>query len=141
MTVWREVQEALYARFIDQWKVGAEPRTPIQLDNEKFDPPDGPWVKLVTQRRAGGPGTMGRPGNRKMDRAGAVFVLLREPPGDGVGRLSDLADQAAAVFENCRLQPHDIRFSTVEPGLASQIENGRWWGVAVEGRFQYEELK
>jgi hypothetical protein len=142
MSRWREVQEALYQRFVDQWVEAAEPLTPVQLENEQgFDPPNGQWVKLLVVSRPGGPGTIGRPGNRKMDRAGAVFMLLREPPGGGVGSLSDLAERARDVYENCRFNPHDIRFAQGDIGREALVEDGRWWGVTVECRFDYEDLK
>lgn len=140
MSVWREVQEALYARFVDRWKVGDDPRTPFALDNEDgFDPPAAPHAIFQVRARPGGPGTIGRPGNRKMDRVGVAFVDLREPPGNGVGSLSDLAEHARAIFENCRFGPHDIRFGNVDIGDESQVDEGRWWGVTVEARFDYEE--
>lgn len=140
MGVWREVQEALYRRWRDRWAIGDRPRTPFQLENEKFDPPDAPWAKMQVHGLPGGPGTIGRPGNRKMDRAGTVFIDLREPPGNGVGSLSDLADAARAIFEGCRFGPHDIRFATVDVGGESEVDGGRWWGVTVEARFDYEEV-
>ena len=142
MTVWREVQEALYARFVEAWvDDDGNALTPVQLENETFDQPDAPWVQLLVQRRAGGPGTIGKKGNRKMDRAGAVFILLRVPPGDGIGDLSDYAERAAEVYENCRFGPHDIRFGEVEPGPSGDVDKGRWWGVSVEGRFDYEDIR
>lgn len=137
MSVWREVQEALYQR----WKAEWGETTPYAFANETFDPPDGPWVRFVVIRLPGGPGTLGRPGQKRMDRAGLVMIMLREPPGDGTGQISDLAEQAAAIFENKRFGPHDIRFAQVEPGEAGDVEDGRWWGVVVEGRFDYEETK
>ncbi len=142
MSVWREVQEALYQRFVAAW-VGddGEALTPIQLGNETFDPPEGLWVQLLVKRRAGGNGTLGSPGNRKMDRAGSVFILLREPPGKGVGSLSDAGERAAHVFENKLVQPHGIHFAEVEPIFEGDVEEGRWWGATIEGRFGYEELR
>lgn len=154
MSVWREVQEQLYRRWRDQWVVapGGEPLTPYVFANEKFDAakvtaPAGwdasvdPWARFSCRRMPGGPGTMGRPGNRKMDRVGLVFVQLFEPPLRGVGRISDLGEKAARIFESCRLtEPHDIRFGEVEPGEAGDVERGRWWGLSVEGRFDYEQL-
>jgi len=141
MSTWRAVQEALYQRWDERWRDASKPVTPVQFDNEKIDPPDGPWVKVMVRGRPGGPGTIGRPGNRKMDRAGVVYIDLREPPLRGVGDLSDRAEQARAVFENCRLEPHDIRFGVVDIGDEGLVDNGRWWGVTVEARFDYEELK
>lgn len=146
MSVWREVQEALYQRWATAW-VNEDvptpgPLTPYCFGNEKFDPPAAPWCHVQIVRLPGGPGTMGSPGNRKMDRVGLLIIDLREPPGDGVGNLSDLAERAAAIFENCRiLASHDIRFAQVEPGEASHIDKGRWWGVSVEGRFEYEDIR
>lgn len=143
MSVWREVQEQLYRRWRDSWVVapGGEQLTPFCFEDEKMDPPDGPWVRFSVKRMPGGPGTLGRPGNRKMDRVGMVFIQLFKPPGGGVGDLSDLGERAAGIFENCRLEdPHDIRFGEVEPGQSGQVENGRWLGLSVEGRFDYEQL-
>jgi hypothetical protein len=37
------------------------------------------------------------------------------------------------------LDDHDIRFGEVEPGESGQVENGRWLGLSVEGRFDYEQ--
>lgn len=145
MTVWREVQEALYQRWADEWIVAPgpdpEPLTPFKFANETWDPPDAPHVRMRVQQRPSGFATLGSPGNRKMDRRGVVFALLRSPPGNGVGQLSDLAENARAIFENCRLQPHDIRFAACDIGEAAEIEAGRWWGVAVECPFAYEEIK
>lgn len=143
MSVWREVQEALYQRWRTQWVDGSDPRTPYVFENKKMPNPipDGPWARFSVKRMPGGPGTLGRPGNRKMDRVGRVFIQLFEPPLNGTGRISDLGELAAGIFEDCRiLGAHDIRFGTVEPGEASDIDNGRWWGLVVDGRFEYEQL-
>lgn len=144
MSVWREVQETLYRRWRDQWVVapGGQQLTPYYFANEKFDAPAAPWAGVRVIRFPGAPGTMGSPGNRKMDRRGAIFIDLREPPLNGVGDLSDLAERAAAIFENCRLLAnHDIRFGPVEPGQEALVQDGRWWGVSVEGRFDYEDIR
>jgi len=141
MSVWREVQETLYQRWAANWLDGSDPKTPYVFENDPFDPPNAPWVRFSVRRMPGGPGTLGRTGTRKMDRVGRVFIQLFEPPGAGVGRSSDLAEDAAKIFEGCRLlSDHDIRFAEVEPGSAGDIENGRWWGVVVEGRFDYEDI-
>lgn len=145
MSVWRTVQETLYRRWSDHWVDDADPSkplTPYAFGNEKLDPPDAPWANFRVIRLPGGQGTLGKPGNRKMDRVGMVLIDLREPPGDGEGNISDLAERAAKIFENCRiLATHDIRFAEVEPGEAHHIDKGRWWGVSVEGRFDYEEIR
>lgn len=144
MGVWREVQEAIYAHWVERWVLapGGAERTKFALDNEApFDPPNGPHALVETQRRPGGPGTIGSPGNRKMDRAGVVFIRLRDVPGAGVGPVSDLADHAGDVFENCRLPVHGLRFANVDVDVAALIEDGKWWGVTVEARFDYEQTK
>ncbi|MEJ7831342.1 MAG: hypothetical protein WKF79_00370 [Nocardioides sp.] len=147
MSIWREVQETLYSRWRDQWAVapGAVPLvqlTPYWFEDEKAEPVDAPWARFSVKRMPGGPGTMGRPGNRKMDRVGMVFVQLFQPPLRGIGGLSDLGERAAAIFENCRLiETRDIRFGEVEPGASGQIEAGRWLGLSVEGRFDYEDIR
>jgi hypothetical protein len=144
MSVWREVQETLYQRWAGQWVtddlVPVE-LTPYLFDNDPtFDPPDGQWVEFSV-RRAGATGrTLGNVGNRKIDRRGLLMIVLREPPGSGVGGMSDLAERAARIFENCRLEPHDIRFEDVEPTFEGMLEDGRWWGVVIEGAFDYEDI-
>lgn len=144
-SVWREVQEALYQRFAARWTLDplAVPvtyRSPFVFEDEKIDPPDGLWVRFSVKRMPGGQGTLGGPGRRKMDRVGMIFGQLFQPPGLGIGDLSDAADFLAKGFENCRIKnTHDIRFAEVEPGESGQVENGRWLGLSVEGRFDYEE--
>jgi hypothetical protein len=142
VSVWRDVQEALYERWAEAWKDGDEPASPYCFEDETFDPPEGLWVRFSVKRRPGGAGTIGKPGNRKMDRVGVVFVQLFVPPGDGVGDLSDAAERAAGIFENCRLLTrHDIRFGEVEPGDAFDSDKGRYRAVVVEGRFDYEDIR
>lgn len=143
MSVWREVQEALYQRWTAGWVDSDDPpaaKTPYCFENDPFDPPDAPWCRFSVKRLPGGPGTLGRQGNRRMDRAGNVFVQIMEPPGAGVGRSSDLAEQAAKIFEGCRFEPHDIRFAEVEPGEGALVDGERWWGIVLAGRFEYEDI-
>lgn len=137
MSVWREVQEALYQRWAEGWA----DTTPFVFDDEKFDPPKAPWVRFSVKRMPGGAGTLGRKGNRKMDRRGRLFIQLFVPPGDGVGDLSDLAEAAAALFENCRFEPHDIRFGQVEPGESGDSDKGRWTSVTIDDPFDYEDIR
>lgn len=146
MSVWREVEETLLQRWVDSWVEGAgpDPLTPYVFQDEKLDLPEGhegKWVRVLVDQRPSGPGTMGRPGSRKMDRAGVVFMLLRQPPGWASGDLADLAERARDIYENCRLWPHDIRFGAVDIGAADAVEQGRWTGVTVEARFDYEQTK
>lgn len=142
MTVWREVEEALYAHWTARWIDDAEPRTVYYLANEgASDPPKAPWALVEPQQRPGGNGTIGSPGNRKMDRRGVVYIRLREPPGGGVGSLSDLAQHARDVFENCRVPVHGVRFANVDIDEAGSVDGGRWWGVTVRAPFDYEERK
>lgn len=145
MSVWRTVQETLYQRWRDHWLNDDVPTpgplTPYSFGNDKSAAHDGQWVHFSVIRLPGGNETLGRPGNRKVNRSGMVLIDLREPPLQGVGNISDLAERAAKIFENCRISaPNDIRFNVVEPGEESDIDKGRWWGVSVEGRFDYEEI-
>jgi hypothetical protein len=148
VSVWREVQETLYQRWAAQWAVDplADPLVPFSpywFEDDKADPPADLWARFSVKRMPGGPGTIGRKGNRKMDRVGMVFIQLFQPPGTGdIGALSDAGEKAAGIFENCRLlSDHDIRFGEVEPGPSGQVEKGRWLGLSVEGRFDYEDIR
>lgn len=150
MSVFREVQETLYARWAAAWVRDGGPLTPYCFEDEPFDPPAPPddpadagqamWARFSVKRRPGGSGTIGRRGNRKMDRVGVVFIQLFVPPGNGVGDLTDAGERAAKVFENCRLEPHDIRFGPVEPGDTFDSDGGRYRAVVVEGRFDYDDI-
>lgn len=134
-SVWREVQELLYQRFVTGWG----DTSPVQLGNETFDPPDGLWAKVLIMGRPSSPGTLGAPGRRRVDRSGAIFVLLRIPPGSGVGSLSDVADKARKLFEGARIFTHDIRPQIGDIGDEGDVDEGRWWGCAVEVPFDYED--
>lgn len=137
MSVWREVQEAILSWWVTRWADAA----PFAFQDETLKPPNGPWARLLVDQRPGGAGTLGSPGNRKMDRRGAVFALLRQPPAGASGALSDLAEKARDVFEGCRLAPHDIRFAAGQIGPVLDVDQGRWSGVTVEVPFDYEQLK
>lgn len=144
MTVWREVQEALYARWLAMWTDEGPARTETVFVNEEDgpDPEPGPFALFEVNRRPSGPGTIGAPGRKKMDRRGVVFIRLRARPGQGVGELSDLAELAADVFENCRVDAHHIRFAQVDHSqLPALVDDGRYWGVTVEAPFDYEQIK
>lgn len=137
MTVWREVQEALYG----VWEAGWGNTTRWAPANESFDPMDQVHVRLRVQARPGRQETLGKPGNRKFARRGVLYAQVREPPGKGVGSLSDLAGKAKDLFEGRRFAPHDIRFAACDIGAEGEIDGGTWWGVTAECPFDYEEIK
>lgn len=139
MSVWREVQELLYERWATQWA----DTTPFAFSNEPMpdlgDPPVTN-VRLRVDQRPGGPATLGRPGQRLVDRRGAVYAIFRAPPGGGVGGLSDLGEKAQRIFEGQRFDPNDIRFEvgSVSPGV--EVDGGTWWGFTVEVPFSYGDI-
>lgn len=144
MSVAREVEESILQRWVASWVNGADPLTPFVFQDEKLDLPDdhdGQWARVLVQPRPGGQATLGAPGNRKMDRAGAVFVLLRQPPNRASGALTDLAERARDIYEACRFGPHALRFGDGQIGAIDAVEQGRWSGVTVEVRFDYEQTK
>ena len=138
MSVWREVQETLYAA----WQAGWADATIYAFANEKLVLPNPPVVhaRVRVQSRPSSQESLGSAGNRKMVRRGAVFTILREPPLKGVGSISDLAEKAAKVFEGKRFEPHGIHFAECNVGEDGEIEGGRWWGVTAECPFWYEEV-
>lgn len=137
MSVWREVQETLYQRWVDAWAT----RTPYVFGDEGFDPPAAQWARFSVVEQPTTQETLGNRGNRKFTRAGLIFAQLFEPPGNGVGGMSDLAEAARDVFEGCGFAPHNIQFNAVDIGAASEQEAGRWWGCLVQGAFTYEQTK
>jgi hypothetical protein len=134
-TVLRQVKETIYQHARDNWTACA-----LQFANEAFSIPAGlSWGKLTVVGRPSNNGTMGAPGHRRIDRRGAVFMLLREPPNGGDGNMSDLADKARKLFEGRRFDLHDVRFNLGDIGDEGDVDGGTWWGVTVEVPFDYED--
>jgi hypothetical protein len=80
VSVWREVQEALYG----VWDAGWGSTTRYAFANE-FDPEKERWVRLRVMTRPGAQETLGGPGNRKMERRGVVtpFCASHREKGPG----------------------------------------------------------
>lgn len=137
MTVWREVQEALYER----WRVEWAAATPYFFADETEPELSGYWCRVRVQHRPGQQETLGPKRKRKWARNGVVFISVRGPTGTGVGDRSDLAQQARDVFEGCGFSPHNIQFNEGDIGDDFEIEGGREREVLVECPFSYEEIR
>jgi hypothetical protein len=135
------ITEQIYARWVDQWVVDGEPRTPFCFGNEAFDPPDGPWVRLWVRATPSGQETLGRPGNRKFHRPGLVVAAIREPAGQGVQIGHQLGEAVRDIFEAQRLPPYDLRFEAIDILPIGEIEDGRWWASTAQGPFGYEDIR
>jgi hypothetical protein len=136
MSAWREVKAVLYQWWADGWG----DTTRYAFANEQFDPQGAEHVRFRVQGRPSTQITLGRPGQRRVDRQGAIFMQIRVLPGDGEGRLSDLAEKAGRLFEARRMAPHDIRLETAQPGPAGDVDGGTWYGVTIEVPFAYQDI-
>jgi hypothetical protein len=138
MTTDEQVHETLTERFLTAWN----DRTPVAIADEPLDPPHGRWVRFSILSAPSQQESLGSPGNRRFARAGRVFMQVHQLAGQGGdGPLVALAGAARDVFEGCRFQPNDIRFAAVDIGEAVNMDGGRWRGIAVQGRYEYEDLK
>ncbi len=137
-----EAKIAIHAHFLAEWVVGLNPRTPFCFDDEKFDPPDAPWAKLVVQHANAFQETLGDCGNRKFARTGRAIVMLRKPPLIGGTDVMDQLLQAAMrLFEGRRLSGTSLWFKNVVPNEIGQPKDGRWYEATVTADFEYSEIK
>jgi hypothetical protein len=145
MTTLNQARTAIYTRWLDQWKVGLNPRTPYCFDDETFDPPAGDdgrgatWARLSVRHIAGGQQTLGRPGNRKFTRSALVRVEVYTVPGAGLSEADGHIQAAKDMYEGTSLAGallYDAQ--TAEVGL---VDEGRWFLSTMQASFDYEELK
>lgn len=137
----RAVMEAIYQRFADNWKAAGADRTKYCFGNEIFAPVEEPWVRLLVQFRSSDPATLGSVGNRRFSRTGSVFGLIRVMPGEAEGGLADLSNHFINIFEGSRFGPNDLTFGSSNSSPAGDVDNGSWYGMAVDIGFEYEERK
>ena len=76
MTTINDARKTIYNEFISQWGNTSA----FTVGNEPFNQPENdPWVRLVVRNRTGGQRTLGRKGNRRFDRHGAIIAQVFIP--------------------------------------------------------------
>lgn len=130
-----DAKELLTQEFVTAW--GAT--TPIDLDNEKIDPPnDAAWVRVAIRHNASNQETLGGVGNRFFTRGGSAFIQVFGRLNKGSREADTLAQQARAVFEGKTIA-NEIRILDV---IVREIgPDEAWYQVNVEAQFEYTEIK
>jgi hypothetical protein len=141
MTTLNEARDAVYARFLDEWKDDEEAAlTPFCLDNETLD--NHPtWSRCSVRSMPGGQETLGRPGNRKYHRKALVRVEVYTPPGEGLQAADLLVQKAVALFEGRSLLGTTVKLYDAQTAEVGLVDEGRWFLSTFQASFDYEEIK
>jgi hypothetical protein len=136
MTTLNEAKEAL----LDLFNTGWASRTVFSFDNESFTPPTNDyWARVSVRHQAARQETLGRVGNRKFLRQGAVFVQLFAPLDAGTETIDGHVEAAIEIFEGVSISGTTIRIYDAIARELGRDEN--WFMVVVEANFEYDETK
>lgn len=137
-----QAREAIYQHFVALWVVGADPRTAYTLDNDPYDPPNAPWVRLTVRHLSRRQISLGQPGNRRFEAAGLAIVQYFEPPNKGMRTLGQHVGRAVEIFEGARIAGTTITFQgAITPRELGIVENGRWNAANLQAQFTYEDIR
>lgn len=142
MTTLVEAEEAILARWFDQWVSGSVARTPTALEGERKPSTvrigESNWVHLYVQDLPSTQLTLGAAGSRRFARKAQVVVEIHTPSNSGVNTALELAGLARTVFEGIQLSPL-CNFTS-----SNVVRNGHQppeYVVSVLCPFEYEELR
>lgn len=137
MTTISEAKEAIYQAFNTGWSVTGNQFT---FENEDFTPPvNAPWARLSIRHNSGTQDTLGRTGNRRFERGGAVNIQIFTPQNIGVGGVSTLATTVKNIFEGVSLSGTTVIFRDV---IFREIgPSNEWYQMNVEAEFNYYETR
>lgn len=116
----------------DNWDAEA---CPIAWPGVNFEPPDGPWMRLVVQWGDGFEESMGPTNLNRL--VGLIVLSLFDKPGSGEGGINGLADTARDLFNR------QILDSVVRCGAASPPKpidgDAKWQQLNVTIPIEIEE--
>jgi hypothetical protein len=137
MTAFGDVNEHFAQLFADTWTPTG---FPFQLENEKFDPPQGgTWARMVVRHNASTQSTLGQSPNRKFDRFGSLIMSIFTPIQGGTRASKDLVDRIMDGFEGVRIAGTTICFLDVIPREIGP--SGDYYMTNVEAEFRWTETK
>lgn len=140
MTNVLQAEEALAKTFIDAW--GSE--TPVYLVNERVDPAQAPWVRLIFYHYESEQETLGSVGSRKYKRTGRVTVQIFVPLNLGTKRLAQLAQKAREAYEGKSRLVGPSGTSTVwiqNVAVDTGVPDNNYHQYRVNADFSYEEIR
>lgn len=131
-------RELIYEQFLNNYTGLAA--SAITADNEKFDPPvEAAWGRFSVRHTGRAQESLGGVGLRKFTSIGSAFFQIFTPENQGTNEADLLAEEARDLLEGLSLDGTNIRFtnaSVTEIG----VKDG-WYGLVVEGSFEYTEAK
>lgn len=140
MTTLNQARAAVYQRFLDEWKDGADPLTAFCFGNEVLDNEEE-WARCFVISLPNAQETLGRPGNRKFKRQAQVQVNVYTAPGTGMSRADQLVKVAMDMFEGRALLGTSVKLYEASSAEVGLVDNSRWFLSTVQATFDYEEIK
>lgn len=140
MTTLNQARDAVYKRFLAEWKDGAQPLTPFCFDNETLNT-ELVWARCIVRSLPGGQETLGTTGNRKYKRRAFARVQIYTKPGSGTKQSDTLCQAAMTLFEGRSLLGTTVKFFDASPAEIGLVDDNRWFLSTVTAYFDYEEVK
>jgi hypothetical protein len=139
---------AIKARFVEFWKTGDDPKTPISFQNEAFADQTGPWVYFEVIGNGSTLRGVGTPGSHVWLYRGLISIHIFVPDGSGPEVAHTLAVTAGEIFRAKQFY-NDALGCCVRTGIgpdgegprtdggASDADNGNWWRVTCTVPFEF----
>lgn len=134
MATINDARKLIYNVFITAWNN----ETPFTFDNEKFDEPRTPWVRLSVRNRISRQHTLGPKNQRVFRREGSIFCQVFIPTDEGAVEGDRLSQLIKDIFEGKRLSS-DMCTTTTD--IREVGPSGNMYQFLVETNFIYDEIK
>lgn len=111
MTTISEAEQIILSKWLSDWVVGSNPRTPTSFEEERIPsnvrPGEDPWVYLYVQEIPNGrrQDAHGTTGSRKFLQKSQIQIAIFTPSNAGTKLATDLAHEARTIFEGISLPP------------------------------------
>lgn len=132
-----EVENALYEHFINEWRVGTDPRTPVARENKTFKETSEAYVRISMELFRSRQETLGQAPDRKFQRWIAFYMELHVPIDTGTKERGTLQQAAVDIFEGRTVA--GVIFYEVTPRNTGKI--GRFTVSTVEALGYYFQRK
>ena len=133
-----QAREAVYERWRAGWAASAYASVPYAFDNDLLQPePDQAHVRLVMRHSASEQYSLGRVGNRRVQRQGMVLIEIYAP-GPGTQYADRLSTAARDIFEMIQ-NAEEIEY--LAAAIREEGFDGLYYKVALDVPVQYLEVK
>ncbi len=136
-----EIKQAIITHFLTEWALLSSPPV-VTIQNEDFDPAtEGgtEWVRISINEEDTRQRSLGRPGTRKFERLGRVFVQVFVKQGEGgTQRADEIGQDVRDILEGTD-QITGACFFTGR--VLPAAPDGYWYRVVADVEFSYDETK